>query len=274
MMARPGAGQNRPMVHPAESAIRKLVDKAVRDYALVEPGDRILVGASGGKDSTALCWRLALLRKRIPFELEAVHVRTEFSNPESVEGLRSALESWGLPLRIIDVDVRGRLKSGRKMNCWWCSTQRRSELNDLAMREGWNKIALGHHLDDVLETLFMNMMRKGELATMPPKLKYDKYPVTVIRPLYLLEERQIIEFAEAMGFTAFTCTCGYDDQSLRKDTRRKIAAFTGGSSAAKRAILASLSNIRPLYLPPAPPPGRGPVDVSIHAEGALDPELP
>lgn len=254
LMPRAAAGQNRRVIHPAETPIRKLVDKAVRDYGLVEAGDRILVGASGGKDSTVLCWRLALLKKRIPFELKAVHVMSEFSKADSVEALGRALESWGVPLQIIRIDVQGRLKPGKKMNCWWCSTQRRTELNELAMREGWGKIALGHHLDDVLETLFMNMLRKGEFGTMPPKLKYDKYPVTVIRPLALLEERQIIDFAEHMGFTAFTCTCGYDDQSFRKQMRRKIAELTGGSSTVKRNIFHSMSNIKLTYLPQATVP--------------------
>ena len=95
------------------------------------------------------------------------------------------------------------------MNGWWCSTQRRTELLRYAMANGYNKIALGHHMDDILETLLMNMIGRGELATMPPRLKYDKYPITIIRPLCFVTEARLIEHAKAGGYSGFTCTCNY-----------------------------------------------------------------
>jgi tRNA(Ile)-lysidine synthase TilS/MesJ len=165
------------------------------------------------------------------------------------ERLAGEYEAWGLPLVTIDVAVMARLKPGRRMNCYWCSTQRRTELIRYAMEHGYSAVALGHHLDDVLETLFMNMLRKSELSTMPPVVKYRKYPLKIIRPLYLVEERQIVELADCLGILASSCTCGYNDHSERDRVRDRVEALTGGSSQAKRNILESLRNINAEYLP-------------------------
>ena len=134
------------------------------------------------------------------------------------------------------------------MNCWWCSTQRHTELLRYAMANGYNKIALGHHMDDILETLLMNMMGRGELATMPPRLKYDKYPITIIRPLCFVTEARLIEHAVAGGYSGFTCSCNYQDNSGRKAARAKLEALTDGDEAKKKRLLVSLKNIKPLYL--------------------------
>jgi tRNA 2-thiocytidine biosynthesis protein TtcA len=128
------------------------------------------------------------------------------------------------------------------MNCYWCSTQRRTELLKYAVERGYNKIALGHHLDDMVETFFMNLCARGELSTMPVKLVYRKYPVTLIRPLAFLEERQIIACAEEQGILKGVCTCPYGVNSKRRDMREKIAAFTANSGAVKRRILGALNS--------------------------------
>jgi len=128
------------------------------------------------------------------------------------------------------------------MNCYWCSTQRRTELLQYAMENGFNKIALGHHLDDIIETFFMNLCAKGELNTMPILLKYRKYPVSLIRPLAYLEERQIIECAEAQNILKAACTCPYGINSGRRDIRQRITSFTGNSGAVKRRILGALAS--------------------------------
>ena len=135
------------------------------------------------------------------------------------------------------------------MNCWWCSTQRRTELNNYAMEHGYNKIALGHHLDDILETLLMNALYKGELSTMPPRLKYDKYPVTIIRPLCFADEQTIIAHARRCGYKSITCTCDYQNNSARKEARKKLEALTGSDTAQKRKLFESLKNIKSEYLP-------------------------
>ena len=111
-----------------------------------------------------------------------------------------------------------------------------------ALSRSFNKIALGHHLDDIIETFFMNMTAKGTLLAMPVRLAYRKYPVSLIRPLAYLEERQIIACADEQGFLRAACTCPYGARSARAGMRAKLAAFTGGSGEVKQRILASLSS--------------------------------
>jgi len=234
-----------------EQIVDGLIVKALKTWDMINPGERILLGASGGKDSAILARDLALKKRqgRLDAELVGLHLRNDFTPDTLTERLAEEYAGWGVPLVVKDVAVEGRLKPGRKMNCYWCSTQRRTELIRYAISEGFSSVALGHHLDDVLETLFMNMMQKGELSTMPPVVQYHKYPLRIIRPLYLVEERQIIELATNLGIITATCTCGYNDHSARKHTRERIEALTGGNPDAKRAILESLRHVNSEYLP-------------------------
>jgi tRNA 2-thiocytidine biosynthesis protein TtcA len=245
-----------------EAVLIKLVTKAVRDRGLIADGDRVLVAVSGGKDSSSLAYALAAARRAIKkdYVLQAVHISTDFCACCKKAALAAKLETWGLPFDDVFVPVVGRLKEGRKMNCYWCSTQRRTELLRYAAAGNYNKIALGHHLDDILETFLMNLLDRGDLATMPIRLDYRKYPVSLIRPLAYLEERQIIEFAKAAGILKAACTCPYGVNSQRRTMRAKLAALTGGSGAAKRRMLQALSS-----------PGRDLLAELVDAEGA-DPE--
>ncbi|MCM1322457.1 MAG: tRNA 2-thiocytidine biosynthesis TtcA family protein [Bacteroides sp.] len=227
-----------------------IIDKAVFEYNMIENGDRILIGASGGKDSTALAEYFAarLRRSGEHFSAAALHVDAGFSS-SMPDSLRQLFERWKIPLEIVHADVIGRLKPGRKMNCWWCSTQRRSELNTYAIEHGFNKIALGHHLDDILETLLMNALNKGELSTMIPRLAYRRYPVTIIRPLCFADVDTIAEHGKKAGYAAAVCTCAYQDNSGRKTARNRLRALTNGSAAEKRRLFEALRNVKPEYLP-------------------------
>lgn len=234
----------------AQPKLFRIIDKAVFEYNMIEDGDRILIGASGGKDSTALVQYFAARKKqnREHFYFSALHVATEIS-PSLDPKLISLFASWGVEPVIIPIEVLGRLKSGKKMNCWWCSTQRRTELNNYAIAQGFNKIALGHHMDDILETLLMNALQKGELSTMPPRLKYDKYPVTIIRPLCFADVDTIIDHARQEAYISSTCTCTYQDNSGRKTARSRLAALTDGNAKEKRRLFEALRNVRVEYLP-------------------------
>ncbi len=227
-----------------------LIDKAVMDYSFIEKGDRILIGASGGKDSTSLIHYFSQRKKHRneDFEFAALHVESGVGSPISPD-LLEIFKSWEVEPVIVNADVLERLKPGRKMNCWWCSTQRRTELNNYAMEHGYNKVALGHHLDDILETLLMNALQKSELSTMPPRLKYDKYPITIIRPLCLADEKTIIKHSDLHGYINGTCTCDYQDNSGRKEMRKRLADLTQGDYALKRKLFDSLKNIKTQYLP-------------------------
>jgi tRNA 2-thiocytidine biosynthesis protein TtcA len=228
----------------ASKVLWKLTAKAVLERNLIEAGDRILIAASGGKDSTVMAWALSALRPAIrgEYHLEALHISSDFCACCKKSVLSERLAEWGVPFRDLFVPIIGRLKEGEKMNCYWCSTQRRTELLRYAVENGFNKIALGHHLDDIIETFFMNMTAAGKLAAMPILLKYRKYPVSLIRPLAYVEERQIITCAAEKNILKAACTCPYGINSGRRDMRERIAGFTGGSGAVKRRILKALSS--------------------------------
>ena len=230
--------------------LSSLIDKACFDYNLIEKGDRILIGASGGKDSTALIEYFANRARRpdCGFEYKALFIKSDFA-PEFPKGIMEKFCEWKVPFEQLNVNVLERVKPGQKMSCWWCSTQRRTELLNYALEHGYNKIALGHHIDDILETLLMNMLNKGELAAMPPRLKYEKFPITIVRPLCYVSETHLINHAKMAGYAGFTCTCNFQDNSDRKEARRKLEELTEGSQAKKERLFASLRNIQPLYLP-------------------------
>jgi tRNA 2-thiocytidine biosynthesis protein TtcA len=228
----------------ASAVVWKLAAKAVMERDLINEGDRILIAASGGKDSTVMAWALSALRPALKrdYRLEALHISSDFCACCKKSALSERLSEWDIPFTDLFVPIIGRLKAGEKMNCYWCSTQRRTELLRYAVEHGFNKIALGHHLDDIIETFFMNMTAKGELSGMPMLLKYRKYPVSLIRPLGYAEERQIIACAEEKGILKAACTCPYGINSRRRDMRKRIASFTGDSGAVKRRILKALSS--------------------------------
>lgn len=233
------------------NTVAKLTEIALRRYSMIEDGDKILIAVSGGKDSTSLAYDLAIKQRWWPqkFEIKALHIATDFCSCCKKSALERLMTDWGIAYESVFVPVIGRLKEGRSMNCYWCSTQRRTELIRYAMANGFNKIALGHHLDDIVETLLMNMLYKGEISAMLPIVNYDRYPVSIIRPLALCEERQIIEFAEEKGFRSATCTCPFGKDSKRKEVRSRIAVLTGGSSDMKRRLFESMSHVNSRYLP-------------------------
>ncbi|MDR0302760.1 MAG: tRNA 2-thiocytidine biosynthesis TtcA family protein [Treponema sp.] len=230
----------------AGEQVKKLVVKTVMERSLICEGDRILIAVSGGKDSSVLAWALSSIRPalKINYELAALHISTDFCACCKKSALSKRLEEWEIPFNDLFVPVIGRLKEGEKMNCYWCSTQRRTELLKYAVENGFNKIALGHHLDDIVETFFMNLCSKGTFLAMPVLLKYRKYPVSLIRPLALLEEKQIIACAAEQNILKSACTCPYGQNSKRRDMRNRIAGFTGGkdSGDVKRRILQALGS--------------------------------
>lgn len=234
----------------ANPKLFRTIDKAVSEYNMIEEDDRILIAASGGKDSTALAeYFAARLHRRHPvFKAAALHIATDIGSAFAPE-LAERFKSWGIELNIKTISVLERLKTGKKMNCWWCSSQRRLELSRYAQEHGFNKIALGHHLDDILETALMNALTKGELAAMPPVLKFDKFPLTFIRPLCLADIPMIIRHAEMQGYISSTCTCSYQDNSGRKTARSRLDKLTDGNYELKRKLFDALRNINTAYLP-------------------------
>lgn len=230
--------------------IASLIDKAVFDYNLIEKSDNILIGASGGKDSTALVEYFSQRAKRqnCDFNYLALHIQSDFASPFPPKILQ-LFQQWQVNFKSINVDIQKRVKENQKMSCYWCATQRRSELIQYAMANGFNKIALGHHLDDLLETFLMNMLNKREISTMPPKLKYNNYPVTIIRPLCYISEERIIQHAREMNYDGFICNCDFQNNSERKVARSLLENLTQGDIIKKEHIFSALKNIQKDYLP-------------------------
>ncbi|MDA3849835.1 MAG: tRNA 2-thiocytidine biosynthesis protein TtcA [Spirochaetaceae bacterium] len=229
--------------------ISRKIDKGIFKFKLIEPGDKILLGISGGKDSLTLAYNLIEKSKGcpIPFQLEAVNIEPDFPNGTGDKSFLELVKSWGLDCPVIKVPVKARLKPGKTMNCYWCSTQRRMELMKEAQKRGCNKIALGHHMDDILETFLMNIAYKGELSTMLPLMKYDKYPFTVIRPLAYVQESEIIQFSKDLDFQRISCSCNFDTRSRRHPARDAIKSLSDHPSV-RDSMFKALGNPNNRYM--------------------------
>ena len=238
----------------AERLLRKIeekVKKAIFEYGLIVDGDRILIGLSGGKDSLALVDLLGRRSKifRPKFEVVVVHiVMTNIPYRSDLEYLRSCAEAYGLPF-IVHETCFDPTTDRRKSPCFLCSWTRRKALFELAKAHGCNKIALGHHQDDLLETLLMNMIHQGAFGTMPPRLKMDKFAMEIIRPLCLVEERELVRLAEALAYRKQLKNCPYESASSRSEMKEVLARLEAINPEARYSLWASMTNIQEAYLP-------------------------
>ena len=237
--------------------ITKRFHKACADYGLIADGDHILVGLSGGKDSLAL---VELLGKRAQiykprFRVTALHVRVKDRDYHSdLSYLEQFCREVKVPLEVRDVEIVGGERMAengeRETNpCFLCSWYRRKALFNAAQELGCNKIALGHHRDDVIETMLMNLIYQGTFATMPPKLQMDKMPLQVIRPLCLIEEKDLIAYAAERGYQKQTVLCPFEHVSSREKVKGLLAQIKAMNPEAMDSMYAALSNIKTDYLP-------------------------
>ena len=203
-----------------EKRIRERFVKAFVTYRLLEDGDYVLVGLSGGKDSLCL---LEMLGKRARidqprFRVEAIHVRMEnISYETSTDYLEQFCKTLDVPLHIVTTRFE---PSEQKPPCFLCSWYRRKAVFNLAQELGCNKIALGHHQDDLLHTCLMNQFYQGRFDTMPALLKMRKMPLSIIRPLCMVEEQDIRRYAELRGYEKQVKLCPYETASHRDDMRQ------------------------------------------------------
>jgi len=237
------------------TAVSKKIGKALAKYNMLKNGETILVAVSGGKDSLVLLHYLVEKRKRLPvdYDLRALHIRTDVSPNEHWSAYRHAVEAMGVKLDTVDISLLSRLAPGKRMNCYWCATQRRMELLKHAAAYGIEKIALGHHMDDILETFLMNMMYRSELSTMLPVFKYDKYPCTIIRPLSLVKESEIALVAAELGYSDIISQCNCGERSKRKEIRKSLDYLCREGEYIRDALFRAMENSKPRYLPAGNP---------------------
>jgi len=231
--------------------IVKKFHKACADYRLIEDGDHILIGLSGGKDSLALT---ELLGKRAQiykprFKVTALHVRVkERDYATDLSYLQSFCDEHKVPFVVRDVEIVGG-DSNETNPCFLCSWYRRKALFDAAQKLGCNKIALGHHRDDLIETLLMNLIFQGAVATMPPILQMDKMPLQIIRPLCLIDEADLIAYAKEKGYHKQAKLCPFEHVSSREKVKGLLTQIKALNPEAADTIFAAMTNIKTDYLP-------------------------
>ncbi|MBI0446404.1 tRNA 2-thiocytidine(32) synthetase TtcA [Deinococcus sp. DB0503] len=226
---------------------------AITDYRMIEEGDRVMVCLSGGKDSYTLLDILLYLQKRAPIHFEVVAVNLDQGQPGfPTHVLPEYLTRLGVPFDILTEDTYSIVKEKTpegKTTCALCSRLRRGILYRHAREIGATKIALGHHRDDILETLFMNMFFGARLKAMPPKLQSDDGTNVVIRPLAYLAERDIERYAEAKGFPIIPCNlCGSQPNLQRKIVGEMLEGWEREHPGRLQNILRSLTRVTPSHL--------------------------
>lgn len=240
--------------------LTKRFHKACADYGLIADGDHILIGLSGGKDSLLLT---ELLGRRaqiyVPrFKVTALHVRVrERDYHTDLSYLQSFCDEAQVPLIVRDVSIPDTppIKEDGKIReidnpCFLCSWFRRKELFNVAQETGCNKIAFGHHRDDIAETLLMNLIFQGAFATMPPILQMDKMPLQIIRPLCLIDEKDIIDYAQMREYRKQTKLCPFEHVSAREKVKQLLADIKALNPEAVDSIYGAMTNIKENYLPP------------------------
>ena len=233
--------------------LRRNVGNAIVDYNMIEEGDVVMACISGGKDSFAMLDILLALQKSAPIKFEVVAVNLDQKQPGFPEHiLPEYFESLNIPYYIVDKDtysvVKEKVEEG-KTTCGLCSRLRRGTLYSFAERIGATKIALGHHLDDIVETLFLNMFYGGRLKAMPPKLRSDDGRNVVIRPLTYCRESDLIEYAEHKNFPIIPCNlCGSQENLQRQNIKAMLVEWDKKTPGRVENIFKSIQSVSPSQL--------------------------
>ncbi|GAB6088935.1 ATP-binding protein [Spirochaeta dissipatitropha] len=230
----------------------KQVGKGINEHRLIAENDRVLLGISGGKDSLSMAYALAARKKWLPvsYTLEAVMVQwKEYPLPdEQTKALDDFFEQIEVPFRRIPMTMRPPSFKGR-FNCYLCARNRKRVLFDIAREEGWNKIAFGHHLDDIVETVLMNMSVQGRLGTMMINQEFFQGALHVIRPMCLVREAMTARAARSLQLPVLSIDCPLKEVNMRKDMKEVIRSLEKINPYVRENILKSLYNPNWDYLP-------------------------
>jgi tRNA 2-thiocytidine biosynthesis protein TtcA len=240
-------------VNKLHKRLRRLVGSAIADFNMIEDGDRVMVCLSGGKDSYALLDILRNLQAHAPTRFELVAVNLDQKQPGFPEEvLPRYLSEIGMPYRIVEQDtysVVKRVIAEGKTTCSLCSRLRRGVLYRVAGELGATKIALGHHRDDILETLFLNLFYGGKLKTMPPKLLSDDGRNIVVRPLAYCKEKDLAAYAEIENFPIIPCNlCGSQQNLKRQAVKEMLQQWDKKFPGRLETMFTALQNVQPSHL--------------------------
>ena len=239
--------------------------KACAQYGLLADGDHVLVGLSGGKDSLALVELLGRrARVHVPkFRVSAIHVRVRERDYQSdTSYLEQFCAECGVTLHVVDTEIAQKDESRMQSNgelaradkladnpCFLCSWYRRKAMFDLAQKLGCNKIALGHHRDDIEETFLMNLIFQGAVATIPPRLKMERMPIEMIRPLCLISEADLAAYAIQRGYRKQEKLCPFEHVSNRARVKGLLEQLEAMNPEVRDTLWAAMEHIKPDYLP-------------------------
>jgi tRNA 2-thiocytidine biosynthesis protein TtcA len=234
------------------NSVLQKVGKGINQYKMIGADDKVMVAVSGGKDSLVMLETLVLRRKYLPikYELCAVHIVVDDvpfkANPKFLKQLCDELE---VPLIIKETHAGIDDFEKKKRACFTCSWNRRKELFQLCADKGFNKIAFGHHMDDMLETLLMNMSYHAEISSMPPIISMFEGLFEIIRPMVLLNNAELKRYANLKKFMKMEKNCPYEDQTNRNAMRQIIDQIAQISPKARTNMFRAMQNVNEEYLP-------------------------
>ena len=234
--------------------VNRLIGQAFSHYDMIRDSDRILVAVSGGIDSLVLCWLLQFWQQKAPvsYRLQAVHLDMGFDST-SHELVGAELAKLSIHFHIDRFTPA--IPADQLDGCYHCARQRRNRLFELADQLQCNKIAFGHHMEDMLETFFLNLCYSGNISTMLPRQDLFGGKLSIIRPMAYLEKSQIIDLGKSLNIRPVRNPCRFSEQNKRHKIRQTLPALYAMAPSVKANMFAALANVRTEYLPkPAIPP--------------------
>ncbi|MBW1722748.1 MAG: tRNA 2-thiocytidine(32) synthetase TtcA [Deltaproteobacteria bacterium] len=236
----------------AAKEMRRLMGKAIHNRDMIRDGDHVLVAVSGGKDSLSLLWLLRERLRRIPisYRITAVHVDPGFG-ADSAGRMKTFFSEHGFDYRVFSSDFgpRAHSEENRENPCFLCSRLRRKLLFELAAQLGCNRIAFGHHKDDLIETFFLNLFYGASISTMLPVQPFFGGKLTVIRPLYMIDEGTIQRYAKGMGWPDIDLGCPSAGSTKREAVKAMLKNLYRSSRKIKGNIFHAIHNVKTEYLP-------------------------
>jgi tRNA 2-thiocytidine biosynthesis protein TtcA len=234
-----------------EKEIKRLTGKAIHNLGMIRDGDHVMVAVSGGKDSLALLWLLKERINRVPidYRITAVHVDPGFG-AKSCDQMESFFLTHGFDFRVIEGNMgpKAHGPENRENPCFLCSRLRRKRLFKIAGELGCNRIAFGHHKDDLIETFFLNVFYGASISTMLPVQKLFGGELTVIRPLYMVDEGRLLRYAQLMDWPEINLGCPTAGLSKRDEIKKMLNGFYKTNKKIKGNIFHALQNVNPDYL--------------------------